>query len=85
MFSYSLKNTQGCLYVLSFVCFLRERRGLARKRLLKVVMNFQIIQRIMALKLYNIRLQQDTNWFCWIGVTKWWPLDVFYSAHTMFF
>lgn len=53
-----------------FVCFkfcflsLEEKRGWQENGMLKVIKKYQIIQGIIALKLYNTSLQQDTSWFC---------------------
>lgn len=41
-----------------------EKRTWQESGILKVVKNFQIIQGIIVLNLYDVSLQWDTNWFC---------------------
>lgn len=86
MVSYSLKNRQGCLHILSFVFFIREKREMARTWLLKVVKNFPIIKGLCFKAVYNISLQQDTKWFCWIGGYKVVALGcILFYPHNFFF
>ena len=86
MVSYSLKNRQGCLHILSFVFFIREKREMARTWLFKVVKNFPIIKGLCFKAVYNISLQQDTKWFCWIGGYKVVALGcILFYPHNFFF
>lgn len=68
MFSHQMlqfKEHTGLFVCLGF-CFLSqgEKRAWQQSGMFKVVKNFQIIQGIMVLNLYNISPRPDTNRFC---------------------